>query len=429
VSHLPLVVLRLPGLPLLIGALALVAAPARAQRPETLHVGAGHPYTRIADAVAAAGAAARVVLHAGVYREPTVVLSRPLVLQGEPGAVVDGQGLHTVILVEADDVTVEGLTITNTGVAQVEERAGIKVRNARRCRIRGNRLTNTLFGIYLERTSGCEVQDNVLVGSGGGQMTSGNGIHAWYSDTIRVAGNQVRGHRDGIYFEFVTEGRVLDNVSEGSARYGMHFMFSNDCRYERNTYRANGNGVAVMYSRNIVMLGNRFEKNWGSAAYGLLLKNINDSEVRDNEFVANSVGLYLEDSGRNRVDGNAFRENGWALKVLASAQGNTFEGNTFERNAFDVGTNSRSNVSTFRGNYWDQYRGYDLDHDGVGDVPYLPVRLFALIVEQSPASLVLLRSLLVDLLDLAERAIPALTPVAVRDDAPLLTPPRRGRGR
>jgi nitrous oxidase accessory protein len=87
-----------------------------------------------------------------------------------------------------------------------------------------------------------------------------------------------------------------------------------------------------------------------------------------------------------------------------------YERNIFESNAFDVGTNSRSNVSTFAENYWDRYRGYDLDRDGIGDVPHAPVRLFALVVEQTPATLILLRSLLVDLLDLAERVIPALTP-------------------
>ena len=409
------------------GVLALVPAVALSQPVVTRHVGPGQPYPRIAEAVAGAPPFAEVVVHAGTYREPTLVIDQPMVLRGEPGAVVDGQGRQTVILVQADDVTVAGLTVINTGVAQVEERAGIKVRNARHCRVTGNRLENTLFGIYLERTVGCDVSDNVLVGSGGGQMTAGNGIHAWYTDSVRVTNNEVRGHRDGIYFEFVKGGRVSGNTSEHNARYGMHFMFSNDCRYERNRYRANGNGVAVMYSSGVAMLGNRFERNWGSAAYGLLLKDINDSQVRDNDFVENSVGLYLEDSGRNDVGGNLFRGNGWALKVLASAQGNTFAGNTFERNAFDVGTNSRTNVSTFRGNYWDRYRGYDLDHDGVGDVPHLPVRLFALIVEQSPASLVLLRSLLVDVLDLAERALPALTPASVRDDAPRLTPPRGGR--
>ena len=56
---------------------------------------------------------------------------------------------------------------------------------------------------------------------------------------------------------------------------------------------------------------------------------------------------------------------------------------------------------------------------------HAPVRLFALLVEQSPAALVLTRSLLVDVLDIAERVMPALTPETLRDAAPLMHPPRK----
>jgi len=217
---------------------------------------------------------------------------------------------------------------------------------------------------------------------------------------------------------------VRGNVSERSARYGLHFMFSDDCRYEGNTFRRNGAGVAVMYTRRVHMVRNRFEHNWGGAAYGLLLKEISDSEILDNRFLANSVGLHLEGSNRNRIAGNEFIDNGWALRVLASAQENLLTHNTFERNSFDVGTNSRQNFSTFRENYWDRYRGYDLDRDGYGDVPHPPVRLFALVVEQTPATLILLRSMLVDLLDFAERVLPVVTPETLVDARPLM---RRSR--
>jgi nitrous oxidase accessory protein len=270
------------------------------------------------------------------------------------------------------------------------------------------------------------VTGNVMRGARTAQSVSGNGIHIWSSERVEVAHNTVSGHRDGIYFEFVKSGYVHDNTSEQSARYGMHFMFSDDCRYERNLYRENGNGVAVMYSKRVVMTGNRFVHNWGSAAYGLLLKDISDSRVAGNDFTKNSVGLYLEDSNRNLVLANRFRENGWALKVMANAQGNTFEHNTFELNAFDVATNSRSNFSTFNENYWERYRGYDLDRNGIGDVPHAPVRLFALVVEQSPPTIILLRSLLVDLLDLAERILPTLTPATLLDHRPLMKRPAPG---
>jgi nitrous oxidase accessory protein len=107
---------------------------------------------------------------------------------------------------------------------------------------------------------------------------------------------------------------------------------------------------------------------------------------------------------------------------MANAQGNVFEGNAFQGNSFDVATNSRQNNSVFRGNYWDKYRGYDLDRDGVGDVPFRPVRLFSLIVERSAPALVLLRSFFVGLLDAAEQVFPSLTPETLVDEAPLIRP-------
>jgi nitrous oxidase accessory protein len=204
----------------------------------------------------------------------------------------------------------------------------------------------------------------------------------------------------------------------------MHFMFSDSTSYVNNVFRRNGVGVAVMYTRRVTMTGNRFEESLGQAAYGLLLKDINDSRIADNVFARNTVGLYLEGSNRQQVTGNRFTANGWAVRVLANATDNLFAGNVFVGNAFDVTTNSRSATSRFRANYWDHYRGYDLDRDGRGDVPFRPVRLFSLVVERDPAALMLLRSIFVELLDQAERLLPILTPESLVDSEPLMAIPR-----
>ena len=172
------------------------------------------------------------------------------------------------------------------------------------------------------------------------------------------------------------------------------------------------------------MEGNTFADNWGAASYGLLLKEIRDSRhPAATPSARTPSGCYLEGSARNEVTGNTFEGNGWAVRVLADAEGNRFSRNVFLRNSFDVSTNSRSNVSTFHGNYWDHYEGYDLDHDGFGDVPFHPVRLFSLLVAQHEPSLILLRSFFVDLLDAAERVMPVLTPETLRDDQPLMQVP------
>jgi nitrous oxidase accessory protein len=81
-------------------------------------------------------------------------------------------------------------------------------------------------------------------------------------------------------------------------------------------------------------------------------------------------------------------------------------------------------LNRFYNNYWDKYDGYDLDKDGFGDVPYHPVNLYSMIVEENPNSLILLRSFTVQLLDKAEKAIPGLTPEDLIDDKPSIKPNR-----
>ena len=399
-----------------------LAAPVHAA---DLVVGTGGQYTTIAAALAAAKPGDRVIVRAGTYREAMLVIRTPrLTVEGQGWPTLDGQGAHEVLVIAADDVTVRGLVATNTGVSNLEDRAGIRAKDVRHCVIEGNRLLDNLWGIYLQRSSDCIVRDNEVEAHGVRQTESGNGIHLWYSPGARVERNRVRGQRDGIYFEFSPHGVTRDNVSEHSQRYGLHFMFSDSCRYEHNTFRDNNSGVAVMYSRGVVIADNRFERSWGSAAYGLLLKDIMGGEIANNTFDRNSTGLFVEGSSRLLVHGNVFTQNGWAAKVMADADENTFTANQFSGNAFDVTTNSRSANSTFDGNWWDEYHGYDLNRDGVGDTPFHPVRLFAFVVEQHPAALLLLRAPLVSILDAAERVLPVLTPEALVDRRPLMRPPQ-----
>ncbi len=289
------------------------------------------------------------------------------------------------------------------------------------CTIADNHLLGTFFGVYAARSSGCTVADNTFEGRGSSQTTSGNAIHLFYSTGFTVARNRIHGHRDGIYLEFSPGTRILANESRANLRYGLHFMYSDSCEYRDNTFSRNGAGVAVMYSRAVTMVGNRFEDNWGSAAYGLLLKEIKDSRVEGNLFRRNTVGIYAEGSDRIAVERNQFVRNGWAVRLMADATDNRFRRNRFEGNSFDVATNSsRSSPSSFSENYWDGYTGYDLDRDGYGDVPYRPVRLFSVLVEQSEPALILLRSFFLDLLDLAERVAPVITPERLLDERPLM---------
>ncbi|MGE5091667.1 MAG: nitrous oxide reductase family maturation protein NosD [Bacillota bacterium] len=390
------------------------------------------PVRTITEGLALAPAGGRIVVRAGVYREPTIQVTRAVEIAGDSGAILDGEGGRQLMTITADDVTVRGLVFRNVGASFTQDRAAVKAVGVRGCVIEDNRVENGFFGIYLARSTHCRIARNVLSAAGRTEIGSGNGIHLWSSDSVTIESNTITGFRDGIYFEFVRGSEIRGNTSERNLRYGLHFMYSDGCHYRSNLFRANGSGVAVMYSSHVEMVANRFEESWGSAAYGLLLKEMSDSRVIGNRFARNTIGLVAEGANRLEARDNDFIEDGWAVRLTASSADARFSGNNFIGNTFDVTTNSRETSSIFAGNYWDQYHGYDLGRDGYGDVPHRPVRLFSLIVEHNEPSLLLLRSVFVRVLDVAERALPVLTPETLADERPAMRPfvrPRPEGGR
>jgi nitrous oxidase accessory protein len=397
---------------------ALVAVQPPARR---IVVAPEGPVATVGAALRQARAGDTIVITAGVYREPRLEVRVPVTLIGVGAAILDGGGDHEVLTVRADGVTIRGLTIRNVAPSFVEDRAGIRLDGVRGCVVADNRLFDTFFGIYAARSTGCTIAGNRIEGHARRQTEAGNAIHLFSSTGFTVTGNRISGHRDGIYLEFSPHAVIADNESRKNLRYGLHFMFSDSCEYRRNVFAGNVSGVAVMYSHRVTMIGNRFEDNWGPAAYGLLLKEIKDSRVEDNVLTRNTVGLYAESADRLVVTGNQFVQNGWAIRLMADATDTEFRHNRFVGNTFDVATNSRSSSpSTFAENYWDAYEGYDLDHDGVGDVPFRPVRLASVLVEQNEPMLILLRSFFLDLLEVAERVMPVLTPDGLVDRRPLM---------
>ncbi|HKL19478.1 MAG TPA: nitrous oxide reductase family maturation protein NosD [Halalkalibaculum sp.] len=385
---------------------------------QTITVSPGGNIPTISKAIEMADSNDVIRLQEGRYAERDIIINKPLTIEGEGAAIIDAEGKGFALIVRADNVTIRNIEVRNTGKSFMDDNAGILLEEVKGGLIENVRLTDNYFGIYLSQSSDTIVRNNIVTASNERETQSGNGIHLWYSKNITIEGNTVRGHRDGIYFEFVEDVTITGNLSEENLRYGQHFMFSDRCLFTKNTYRNNGAGVAVMYTDQVTMTENVFEDNWGSAAYGLLMKEIRESKVFNNRFENNSIALYMEASSRNRIKHNEFVNNGWALKVMANSMDNQFVKNNFVENSFDVATNSRQNFNIFNKNYWSHYSGYDLDRDGVGDVPYRPVRLFSIIIEKQPEVLVLMRSLLIGILDTAERIMPVLTPEELVDKKP-----------
>lgn len=385
---------------------------------QTIEVCKTCPISTLKDGIAQAKDFDTIIVKKGTYKEYDVLVNKPLTIIGENYPVIDGESKGEIITVVSDNVTVDGLFIINVGNSYTADYAAIRVKNSKNFLIQNLVLEKLFFGIYIEKSRDGKVFHNKIIGDAVEEYNSGNGIQLWYSKNVQIEHNFVQHVRDGIYLEFSDFCTIKNNVSSLNVRYGLHFMFSNDDTYQDNEFSDNGAGVAVMFSKRIKMYNNIFKENWGTASYGLLLKEINDAEIEGNIFADNTIGINVEGSNRINYKNNTLKNNGWAVKVKGACYANKFIENNFLYNSFDIAYNSKVNDNEFNRNYWSSYTGYDLDKNGIGDVPYRPVKLFSYIVNRTPETIILLRSMFIDIIDFSEKVSPVFTPDNLLDNNP-----------
>ncbi|MBP7399914.1 MAG: nitrous oxide reductase family maturation protein NosD [Chitinophagales bacterium] len=363
-----------------------------------------------------------LIIDGGIYKEFNVVIKKPLVIIGKNYPVLEIDYKGEGFIIESDSVTIDGWVIQHSKPSDLHENAAIRLSQVKHIQVLNNKITDNYFCIYLAKSDSSIVKNNTIKSIPKSENTSGNGVHLWKCDAITIENNTITGTRDGIYLEFVSNSIISGNNCFKNIRYGLHFMFSNDDAYLKNVFTENGAGVAVMYSKGVQMHNNTFQKNRGSSSFGLLLKDITDSEIEGNTFYDNAVAIHMEGSNRVLAKQNSILENGWGLVITANCTDVAFEKNNFISNSFDVSTNGTLVLNTFNGNYWDKYEGYDLDRDAMGDVPYHPVSLFAIIVDKIPEAIMLYRSFAQYLIDKAEKILPGLTPENLVDKTPYMKP-------
>lgn len=361
-----------------------------------------------------------ILIKKGTYFENNIEINKEVSIIGEEGVVIDGKNKGDILHITASNFSLKNIKVINVDVSYVKDYAAIKIVRSKNFTIENIVLEKVFFGILVEKSHYGIIKKCNISSTAKDEANSGNGIHLWHCSNMEIIENKVHGMRDGIYFEFVTESMVQKNLSYDNIRYGLHFMFSNNDTYFENEFRNNGSGVAVMFSKFITMYKNKFLYNWGSASYGLLLKEIYDTQIYNNVFQENTIGIKGEGCTRINYKNNTFLRNGWAIKIAGACYANIFEKNDFMHNSLDLAYNTKVNDNKFENNYWSEYTGYDLNKDGVGDVPFRPVKLFSYVVNRTPEALVMLRSLFVDIINFSEKVSPVFTPDNLMDQKPLM---------
>ena len=338
------------------------------------------PIRTIAQGLAQAKENDTVIVEKGVYGESNLLIDKPLTLIGKDRPVINGQFKGSILKIRADRVTVKGFRFANVAFKATEEQAAILLDKSKEFLIEDNVMEQVCFGVLLRKGSDGIVRGNDISSNAKEQYNSGNAIHLWSCKDVKILKNKAKNCRDGIYIQFSSKCYIEGNYAEGNLRYGLHFMFSDDNEYHKNKFARNGAGAAVMFSKRVKMTGNTFQDNWGPASYGLLLKELYDSELTGNTFYRNTIGINGENCTRMKYNENIFSENGWGIRIRGGCYENNFWDNNFLNNTFDVAYDNNVNDNKFYDNYWSDYTGYDLNKDGIGDVPYRPVKLFSISV-------------------------------------------------
>jgi nitrous oxidase accessory protein len=368
-------------------------------------------------------------LASGVHQAPLVIV-RPTVVIGEPGAVLQGTGRGSVLEIRASGTVVRGLVIRGSGRDPDHYDAGVHVA-ADSVTLEDLQIRDVLFGVYLERSRGSVLRRLDIEGPAGlGESARGDGIELYASRDLEIADSRISSMRDGIFFNYSDSVRVARNHVSG-VRFGLHYMYSHDNRFERNTFTDNVAGAVIMFSRGLVVTGNVFAWNSQSRSYGLVLQNATEPEVRDNAFVGNAVGVFFDNVIRGSFSDNVIAANWLALRLYASSEDTRITGNAVTGNTFDVaGGGGAPGQYTFcvggRGNYWDAAArdGYDLDGNGVFDAPHPATSVLAELALTRGGLRLLLHSPAAGSLEWAERTFPVFEVNGAVDACPLARAPR-----
>lgn len=361
----------------------------------------------------------------GVYAGP-VVIDRQLVLRGDgQGAVVDGGGLGSVILVLVPDVTIRGLTIRGSGSSHESRDAGIRLgRKARNARIEGNHLTGNLYGVDVHGAHDAMVIGNVIDGRRDHRVNDrGNGVYVWNAPGTVVAGNDMRWGRDGIFVN-ASKRNVFRGNRFRDLRFAVHYMYADDSEVSGNLSVGNDLGFALMYSKRLRVTGN---VSISDREHGIMLNYTNQSVVEGN--LVRDGGnrcAFLYNAHKNRIEGNRFARCAIGIHFTAGSERNRITGNAFVGNRTQVkyvGSRWLDWSVDGRGNYWSDLAAYDVDGNGIADATYRPNDSMDHVLWSQPAARLLLGSPAVQLMRWAQSEFPALLPGGVVDRHPLMHPP------
>jgi nitrous oxidase accessory protein len=358
----------------------------------------------------------------GTYAGPAVI-SRAIIIDGDDKITVDGGGKGTVLTVRATGVTIRGLHLKHSGDSHDSLDSGLLIENGSDNLVENNVIDDVLFGVTLQAANDNRIIGNRIRSRHSDPADRGDGIRLWYSMRNRIENNDIARIRD------ITVSNSLHNRFIGNrvtdSRRALNLLFSHRTLIERNRFANNSTGITSVNSSGVIIRNNQIMHSVDASGAGIALKESGTTLVHGNEIIHCAVGL-MSDSpthpiNRITVIDNRIAHNFTGISFYGERGGHLVLRNRFEHNLWQalVGESGQVDHNEWRGNYWDDYQGFDQNADGVGDSAHEIWAYADLIWIEMPMAKFFRSSPVLELLDFLERLAPFASPkLVLRDSQP-----------
>jgi len=379
------------------------------------------PLQPLVDAVKKGGT---LIIPPGTYSGP-VYVEQSITLDGQGKVTIDAGGKGSVVVLDTDGAVLKNLHLTNSGSHHNDLDSGVQVRGNFNV-VKDNIIDNCLFGVDLQQSENNIVRRNSISSKNEELGMRGDAIRLWYSFFNKITDNTISNSRDMVVW--YSKNNIIHNNKISGGRYGLHFMYSQFNDVQFNEYYNNSVGIFLMYSDSVVVKNNIVSHATGAAGIGIGFKETSDVVVENNQILFSSTGLSIDVSPyqpdtKNRFINNLIAFNGIGIRFLADWRDNIFKNNHFKANItqITVSGGKTANRNEWKGNYWDDYEGFDLDKNGIGDTPHEIYAYADRIWQDVPGAQFYKGSAILELIDFLERLAPFSEPdLLVSDHAPLM---------
>jgi len=346
-----------------------------------------HPYQNITSALANAPDGGTIRVQNGTYQEH-LTITRPVSLQGmnQHGTIIDGNQTGDIIKITAENVTVTGFTIQNSGLTMGF--SGIFMSGSSGNNISFNIINTNYHGIQLQFSHNNVIEDNVITNNHYGLTTSASngeviddnsfssnnitGISIVDSSNETLHNNTLVNNEYGIQLIASSNNILTENNISLNNNYGIYLFNSNNSLFSSNELSSNkDSGIWLSQSA-----GNLFEHNGVhlNARFGVYLSNSTANIISRNDISENEqFGLRCDYSDLNEISRNIFYKNLIRGTILFYSDNSMIFHNNFVNNTQSLASYNSTSLfdNDMEGNYWSDYNGTDENQDGIGDLSYI----------------------------------------------------------